>query len=484
MTSIASEDHLTKISNHLNTCKVFNYLILYPENENVLIGIDNHSKSLSITEKLNETDPLTLVKLFPDKTVNRVYNILAVNSYPISFNKYSSIKSAYFHHLNTLADVQNSTLNFAVLRNANKNFTRTMEIYNELKRAQRYDLDLVQVQVDEFKSKLTTYQEEAFCVIVPMRKHLSALQSAFLDYSFPLSMWLLWLLSIAVGSVIWKLLNKFKSDSHWRFASAVLAMMIGQSIVVRTNRRILTITLQIFLLSTFYIKNVYEGVVTSTMVDSIDNMKFNTFDELLESDKKYMYNMVPKFHTWMRTLSNYEKVRERVSTEPKYDPFPKLASQKFVLIDTCSNIKHKMRLKRTDPVSSYYYLLPQKLLVHYHGLDVGLANPYLERWQTIIDRAHETGLIKAWERFFGVLEMLKRIQGKTHIEKFRVLVVEDILPVIIKITIFYSLAFLIFLCEIFYKEFLSKLSWKLLLRKRRKIRVRRIQVKPMAVQSQ
>lgn len=365
----------------------------------------------------------------------------------------------------------------------NKNFTRTKVIYNELKRTQNYDIDLIDVPVNEFKPKLTIYEEEDFCAMIPMKKSLTALQAAFLDYSFDLIIWFLWLLSIAIGSVVWKLLNRFDGNSHWRFSSAVLAMIIGQTIEVRTKRKILIFMLHIFLVSTFYMKNVYEGVLTATMVNTIESSRYSTFDEVLQSDIKYNFVVTPKVHSWMKILSSYEKVHDRVLTAATYMPSLLLASQKIVIVNYCSNIKHRMIMKKPDLASLYYYMLPQKLLVHHKGLDVGLASPYLERWQNIINRAYETGLIKAWDFFIGVDELLRKMRGRDHIEEYSVLTVEDILPVIIRTGIFFLFALFIFLCEIFYKEFLSKLSWDLFVKKPerlRRLRVRRVQVQPIA----
>lgn len=469
-------------------CKVFNYVILYPEDEKAFIKIDNHPKNMTIVKNVSSSESLTISELFPDKTKNTVYNVLALYSLSQSFDKSYAAKSGYYHHLTTLAEVQNSTLNFSVFKNMNKNFPRSKEIYNELKRTQRYDLDLVDVPVNELRPKLSVYEEEAFCAMIPMKTSLTALHAAFLDYSFGLSIWLLWILSIATALVVWKLLNRFRGDSHWRFLAAVLAMLIGQTIDVRTNRRILTFMLHIFLISTFYMKIIYEGVLTATMFNSIEAARHNTFDELLKSDTKYKFIVTPKVHPWLKTLPSYEKVHDRVSTVPLLKPFLTLASEKFVIVNHCMNIKHKMNLKRPDVARSYYYILPQKLLVHHKGLDVGLASPYLDRWQTIINRAHESGLIKAWEIYFGVKELNRKISGRAHIEEYSDLTVEDILPIVIRTAIFYVLALFIFLCEIFHKDVLSKLSWDLIkikpkserkAERPRKLRVRRIQVKPM-----
>lgn len=109
----SDETHLTKISSHLVQCKVFNYVILYPEGEKALIRIDNHHKNASIT---NSSDNLTILELFPDKTKNTVFKVLALHSFYQNFDKYNGAKSGYYYYLTTLAELQNSTLNFCCIQ--------------------------------------------------------------------------------------------------------------------------------------------------------------------------------------------------------------------------------------------------------------------------------------------------------------------------------------------------------------------------------
>lgn len=153
---------------------------------------------------------------------------------------------------------------------------------------------------------------------------------------------------------------------------------------------------------------------------------------------------------------------------------------KSVLFATCNLIQNFMKLTKSED----FYIFPHKLKSHFTFHEMGFMNPYTETFQDLVMRAYSSGLNRAWETFVD-LEAFNLTGGHEKEEKSPLLTFQDIKRIFFIFPIGLFVAFLTLLLEIFHHDFYASFSWKFFMQKwpwkikKRKIRVRRIQVRPI-----
>lgn len=137
-------------------------------------------------------------------------------------------------------------------------------------------------------------------------------------------------------------------------------------------------------------------------------------------------------------------------------------------------------LENSEEFKKFYYKMDEKLFPHYYKLDGSYLNPYMEKFQEIMDRAVEAGLPKIWKLFYKMKTSTMSGNSKESNETSD-LTFEDLKSAFLTILILFILIFLIFLCEIFYHDFLRFFKIEMLVGKpkKKKMKVKRIQVTPI-----
>lgn len=114
---------------------------------------------------------------------------------------------------------------------------------------------------------------------------------------------------------------------------------------------------------------------------------------------------------------------------------------------------------------------------------MGLMNPYIDDFQSIIIRAYSAGLHKAWEQMFH-LDAYGNRNLRTIEENYEFLTFFSLIPCFLVIPFGVGFAFIVLLLEIFHHDFYVKLSWKDFLKRwswkrKTQMRFKIIQVKPI-----
>jgi hypothetical protein len=250
---------------------------------------------------------------------------------------------------------------------------------------------------------------------------------------------------MVLAILCWKYLKREGHDSHWRFLSAILANLVNQSVSIGKNRLILIAMLQIFILSTYYLRNLYESDVTSVLTDRLSYQKFRTFDELLTSKENFSFMVDDDFLFHLKNHVKFDAAR----IVTKFTNYSHMAESNVVLVSVCSQLDAALR--KPNRASFHYFMLPEKMIPSYVQYDVGVISPYIDKWQTFMDYAFETGLTQIWERMysdsvFGVTSREETYES-SQVEP---LSVRDVYKVFMILPIGLGIAFFVFLCEILY----------------------------------
>lgn len=197
----------------------------------------------------------------------------------------------------------------------------------------------------------------------------------------------------------------------------------------------------------------YQGVVTSFMTDKYHYNKLKTFSELMQSNYKLLVgghfeNLLSDNEEYKLAEAAGKVVKSLENTD--IDNYEELAGQNLVLFMTCDHAEYYMS---DASVTKYYYMLEEKLFSYYTELDAGIRNPFIRRIQDIMNRCFEAGLQQIWKVFLNITKSVH-----SYDDDFEVLGLEEIYPIFIFLLIGHSLALIAFLFEIFYHDFVSKLS--------------------------
>jgi hypothetical protein len=133
---------------------------------------------------------------------------------------------------------------------------------------------------------VNTYETNGFCVLVPITPFLETLLK-FITMPFHSCVWYALFLSLCAAFLIWQTYYKFFDNrmvSGLSMVMDILQATIQQSVNIRKGRFVLKMMLQLFLFMTIVIANIYQGVVTSILMDYNKILKVKSIHELLTMD--------------------------------------------------------------------------------------------------------------------------------------------------------------------------------------------------------
>lgn len=349
--------------------------------------------------------------IFPDKLKNLhgyKYRIILHLQPPRVVLEDGMIKTPMIYFLDQVAKIQNATSKINFIKNHNH-----LPYFwdNRL-------MDLTFNTAVNFPSsnylKLLTYEETAYCALVPRPPKISISEFIFVQ-PFDAYTWLFLILTITCCGVVWKLFDhRGAVNSHWLLIYGIFVMFIGQSVKFsRNNRTILAILLELIIFMTFVLNTVYEGVITSFMIQPTHENLLETFDQILAS--KYDILTDKPFIYAVRNSEDFKVAMTRFNTstpESRQEYFNELKQQRFVFIRKCdfANQDITERFLNGEIVADYYYLLPEMILKYYIRLEASFLNPFIERLQYYMDLSFQAGLPYFWK----VLLTQKKLNQQTE----------------------------------------------------------------------
>lgn len=166
---------------------------------------------------------------------------------------------------------------------------------------------------DTSEPKLLTYEENCYCALVPLPKKTSVFQLIFIK-PFDEFIWILMFITIMCCCGIWWLFRLLDSNEpNILLAFGIFTMFIGQGAEFpRQKRWILAILLQLIIFMIFILSNAYEGVVTSFMIQPIQENRLGTVNQLTESNYEIMTD--EEFAFKVRNDEKFQAIKQRINT--------------------------------------------------------------------------------------------------------------------------------------------------------------------------
>lgn len=233
--------------------------------------------------------------------------------------------------------------------------------------------------------------------------------------------------------------------------------------------------------------NGYQGLVTSFMLKPIQQTIFKTINELLESDVNIelsSFKLLENLDNWrvQKVLNENRVVEFDFSYYKKINWPEEYRKRNIAFMQPCKAFKNYM--ERLGQGKTYYglYQIPEPFLRYgRENLFVKPFHPFIDEFQRLMDLSFESGLHIAWERFFN--DVFYLFSYREEIKDKEILDANTIAPIFLILIFGFLIAIFAFLCEIFYHDFVLKISKKYLKKKFmnfvRKLKIGEIQVRPM-----
>ncbi|KAG5678806.1 hypothetical protein PVAND_008440 [Polypedilum vanderplanki] len=460
---------------------IFNFGILYEDvnDETTVFTTNLFFNTTEIHKRIKREEIID--RIYPDKLKNlNKYNYKVIVSVLKAYIDKSSGEtfSKYLYFLEEISKIQNAKINLTLWPSTDSSLIIS-EIYKILA-DQNFDILLFDIaQIDIIDSRLNIYEENGICVIIPSTKTRPGNLNIFMSIFFKSHKNLV-LVLISVILFIWKLYKKRGAkNSVSKVALFLWASSYDQSLNLRQNRLVLTFMLQLFVFSMVFRNFILNADFTSIMTVQSDQ-KYENVSEVIESNEKFIIECFVEYY--LENTEEFLKINAegRLQVEKNIEYISKDFGDR-IIISQCNFVQTYAKMNNWSPDS--YYLLPEKIYPHYSQFEVGILNPFKEKFQKYIDLSFESGLMQIWETFYILKTLgIKRKYFEKNDES--ILTWKEIRIAYFHIFgIGFTLAFFSFLCEILhfhiFRHWFGKicgiLKRKILVKKERKVmKVKRI----------
>ncbi|KAL7035799.1 hypothetical protein ACKWTF_008564 [Chironomus riparius] len=410
--------------------------------------------------------------LFPDKLKNLMgykYRIVVYNQLPRLMMKDGNVQSSMTYFMDAVAAKQNATIQYIQIEN-HKDFS---EYWEDREMDLTLNTGVTFVNTGSFP-KLLTYEETGYCALVPLPSKVSLSEMIYIK-PFDIFIWCLLILSIALSACIFKVFrSRGAVDSHWLLVYGIFVMFIGQGMQFsRNNRMVLSILLQIIIFVIFVLSSLYEGEITSFMIQPIQRNRLSRFDQIPFSEYEILTDAT--FGYLMKDSEEFMAMKSRINTsihrlEKGYGT--EILRQHFIFLFRCDKAEWDIgrSLRAGGTVSDYYYLLPDRIFNHFVRLEASFLNPFIHKLQNIMDLAFEAGLPQNW-KIFGLMGKIRHSKHSST-DNPTYLELEDLMQVFYIIIVGLAISTFVLLVEIFFHSFLRNLHFAYLGRRLRSAIVR------------
>ncbi|KAL7014257.1 hypothetical protein ACKWTF_015829 [Chironomus riparius] len=309
--------------------------------------------------------------------------------------------------------------------------------------------------------KLFTYEKNGYCALVPIPSKVPLYHLMFI-MPFDGLIWILFGVSIIGSVAVWRIYRgRGAVDSHWQLAAGIFMMFIGQGAdFSRRNRFVLSFLLNIICLSVFLLSNLYEGAITSFMIEPGHVNRLKTVEDLVASNHEIVSDAV--FADNSINVNEFERLLPRLrirSVDLPKNFIDEVISQRYVYILRCDSVDLllRSRLPNGRSFTDYYYKLQEFLFWNYVELDASYLNPLIESFQYYMDLSFQAGLPHMWKVFVKQ----SNSQLRTNIKSEKVfLELDDFYAVFVTFFILCGFSVAVLIAEIFFQDCLSNIDQK------------------------
>ncbi|KAG5678807.1 hypothetical protein PVAND_008441 [Polypedilum vanderplanki] len=477
----SNSKNANSLATTMTDCNIFNFGILYEDvnDETTVFTANFFFNTTEIHKRIKREEIID--RIYPDKLKNlNGYSYKTFMSLLLAHVDKSTgeVFSKYFYFLQEISKIQNAKINLTVWPS-----TDTTIVLREVEKSlekQNFDLLLFRFsQNNSYDSRLDIYEQNGICFIIPtVTKHSENFN--LFPGVFSKNFQLLLIFSKFFIIFIWRLFKKRGvNNSASKIALFLWASACDQSLKLRQNRLVLTVMLQFFVIGIFYRNLIFNAEFTSIMTVPTTDFRYKTISEVIESKEKFITE------GFVAHYLKYNEIYQKIQKEGrvKIRSFNSYFSKDFgdrIIIFQCKIVPTYERMNNWSPDS--YYLLPEKIYPHYNQLEVGILNPFKEKFQKYIDLSFESGLMQIWETFYILKTLgIKRKYFEKNDEN--ILTWKEIKLAFLQLGAGLTLATFGFICEILhfhiFRHWFGKicgiLKRKILVKKERKVmKVKRI----------
>lgn len=261
-------------------------------------------------------------------------------------------------------------------------------------------------RIEDFKDKIEVTHvngQSELCFLVPHVSEISKFGNLFKSFDYVL--WVLIAITLAATTLAWMLLSVLSGEPLMSLSTTLLNLFsagLANSLLVFPRRLPLRILATMYLLYGLFISNAFKCNLTSMLLQSTNGTQLNTIAQLaftnypiyiLERYRPLLEdNMDPRNLTHMRVLKRLKTVNDTVYKELIYNNSEVGFVNKRHLTSYYAN--ERRHLDKGVPVYHEMRECPVPILQTYA---TPMGSPYLGRFDLIIRRAQEAGLIAVWE---------------------------------------------------------------------------------------
>ncbi|CAG9811094.1 unnamed protein product [Chironomus riparius] len=450
------------IINHLTQYSFLNFALIANINQRILtITMNTFLGIVHVTDKLLSGD-----LLFPDKLKNLhnyPYRVPICEQSPRVVIQNRVVQSPWIYFLIEVTKLQNASADVDLVDDCRELITLWKE--------RKMDLSINTAVVFPIDSnpKLLTYEENSYCALVPLPPETSSYHLTFLD-PFDGLTWMFFVLTMTCSVAVWLMFrHRGAVDSPWLLAYSIFVMFIGQGVHFNPhNRLVLVILLQLMIFMIFVLSSAYEGVITSFMIQPIQDNRLETLDDLVASD--YEIFCPDAFIYIIKNIGMYNQLKARLNTsrmEVSGQFEEEILRQKSVFVMECDRAELILgyEMDNDQILYDYYYILKHKLFPQFVRLEASYLNPFIERLQDYMDISFQAGLLHIWKVFMHLSD-LDQFSHKPLISS-NILKLENLIQVFSVLVIGYVLSAVVLLIEIFFYDTLKNLKLAVLAQKLR-----------------
>lgn len=311
---------------------------------------------------------------------------------------------------------------------------------------------------DQETEKLMTFEETAYCAIVPMPDRISLFEILLTPYDS--ITWIMMIFSISVCAVLWWIFNIFhrqqSGNSAGRFTFGMTAVFLQQMIPFPGNIRMQVILMQICIFMIFILGNAYQSIITTMMTDARNGIRIKSFDELMKSD--YNFKVDRQFLRKFETSEDYQLIKHKLTKSGGYFNdinYMEYRQNRTALIFRCDIAESELYKRNLSAsASNHFYMIPERFYRYYEQLDVNLFSPFLQKMQEITDWTFVAGLAQEWQVMLGPKrnERLANEHAALENEEY-LLKLSDLTEVFYLLLIGHAIALMVFIFELFWHKY-------------------------------
>lgn len=252
----------------------------------------------------------------------------------------------------------------------------------------------------------------------------------------------------------------------------------------------LKILLQILIITIWIFSNDYQSLVTSFMLNPQEEPLLKSFDDLFDSDYRIQSSLYAA--QYYSENPKYQRKISRFNHQYSFEHWlAEMKKWQFADAQLCYIWKDVINFLGDGKSYEGIYQIPEVAYSFREALLVLDYHPYVDKFQDLMDRSLEAGLIRAWKNFYDLINLryLDPNIPEPENEEKEILEFKDIIPFFLILAVGFYAALVALFGEIFYHDFVAQLSKKyfkrkfdeIFMRKKRKIskvRSKIIEVKP------